>query len=541
VIGVACTAQEKHVVREFFELFKTPWEPWRPDRRYDVVIVSGREPPRPLDARLSIVFGTRPTAFDSSLGLDALRPRRAPSVVLGGQEVPIYGDCTCFGDEDVVVEVADDRSTTVRCGYNLFSEVEFLLTKGQPAENASIATLDAHIDALREWILGAGIPLVEIPPAPAGVDFIVSLTHDIDFLDIRRHGLDRTVLGFLYRALIGSAVDLAAGRSSLRRAARNWKAAAALPLVHLGLVRDPWSPFEDFTTAEGDLRSTFFVIPFRDRVGLNVSSPIASRRAAPYDVDDIGNWISRLGELRFEVAVHGIDAWCSAAHGRDELDRLTALTGDDEVGVRMHWLCYDEDAPVRLEAAGFAYDSTFGYNDAIGFRAGTSQVFRPLGTTRLLELPLHIQDMALLSPNRLHLDEGEAAYWCRRIAQHVEADGGVLTILWHERSLAPERQWDGFYERLLEMLRERRTWFATAGDAVRWFRRRRALTLGAPIFDGRNVRLAIEGDEASAREGPPLCVRVHLPGARHGPHRRIDVPYTGGGSVSVDLGGSLVA
>ena len=30
-----------------------------------------------------------------------------------------------------------------------------------------------------------------------------------------------------------------------------------------------------------------------------------------------------------------------------------------------------------LDEAGFEYDSTVGYNDAVGYRAGTSQVFRP--------------------------------------------------------------------------------------------------------------------------------------------------------------------
>ena len=39
-----------------------------------------------------------------------------------------------------------------------------------------------------------------------------------------------------------------------------------------------------------------------------------------------------------------------------------------------------------------------GYNETVGFRAGTSQVFAPIGTKHLLELPLHIQDTSLLYP-----------------------------------------------------------------------------------------------------------------------------------------------
>ncbi len=41
----------------------------------------------------------------------------------------------------------------------------------------------------------------------------------------------------------------------------------------------------------------------------------------------------------------------------------------------MHWLYWAEKLAQALEKAGFEYDSTFGYNDAIGFRAGTTQAF----------------------------------------------------------------------------------------------------------------------------------------------------------------------
>jgi hypothetical protein len=549
VIGVACAEREQQVVHELFEFFKTPWELWQPDKRYDVLIVSGRSPHRPLDARLRIVFGASAHEIDASLGLEVTPTHGVQFVALAGLEVPIYCDCARFsgpavmsGAGEIVVELKEREDSTIRCGYDLLSEIAFLLTVGQPAENAHIATLDLHIDVLRTWILGAGIPLVEIPPAPAGADFTVCLTHDIDFLDIRRHGLDRTVRGFLYRALIGSVVELAAGRSSWRRVVRNWRAVAELPFVHLGLVRDPWSPFEQYLAAEGDgLRSTFFVIPFRDRGGQGLAPATASQRAVKYDVDDIVPWIRRLVELRFEIAVHGIDAWCSEARGREELARVAALTGASEVGVRMHWLCHGETTPARLDAAGYAYDSTCGYNDAIGFKAGTSQVFRPPGAVHLLELPLHIQDTALFFPARLHLAEDEAAQRCQVVWQSVEAHGGVLTVLWHERSLAPERQWGEFYARLLGTVRVRRAWFGTAGDVVSWFRRRRALTLGDPLFDGRSVQVSIQDASGGLPPGPAPCIRVHLPGSDGRGPERVDFPYTGAGTAIVDLDGEQVA
>jgi len=67
----------------------------------------------------------------------------------------------------------DVGARVVRLGYDLFQEVQFLLSAGQPLEQASIPTLDIHIRMLRNWILSEGIPLLEIPPVPGGHSFAV--------------------------------------------------------------------------------------------------------------------------------------------------------------------------------------------------------------------------------------------------------------------------------------------------------------------------------------------------------------------------------
>jgi hypothetical protein len=68
---------------------------------------------------------------------------------------------------------------------------------------------------LRAWILEEGIPLMEIPPVPAGYNFTVSLTHDIDFIGIRQHKFDHTMLGFLYRSTVGAERNLLRGRITI--------------------------------------------------------------------------------------------------------------------------------------------------------------------------------------------------------------------------------------------------------------------------------------------------------------------------------------
>ena len=92
--------------------------------------------------------------------------------------------------------------------------------------------------------------------------------------------------------------------------------------------------------------------------------------------------------------------------------------------MRMHWLYYDEQSPVVLEKAGAAYDSTVGYNETVGYRAGTTQAYKPLEVARLLELPLHAMDTALFYPAYLGLSSRQARTLLGRLAENAAQFGG---------------------------------------------------------------------------------------------------------------------
>jgi hypothetical protein len=172
-------------------------------------------------------------------------------------------------------------------------------------------------------------------------------------------------------------------------------------------------------------------------------------------------------------------------------------------GIRMHWLLRDGHTVEVLEQAGFQYDSTFGYNDTVGYRAGTGQVFRPLNASRLLEVPLHIQDGAMFYPQKSDLTEAEADTLCRRLMDHSVSSGGVLTVLWHDRSHAAERFWGEFYERLVARLRAMTPWFCSCQQAAQWFAQRRQVRFQGSPNDPGFLEYSGEAIE------PPLVVRVH--------------------------------
>ena len=200
-----------------------------------------------------------------------------------------------------------------------------------------------------------------------------------------------------------------------RRQPCNWVALLSLPLVFLGLVPDLWRPFEDYARVEDGRRSTFFLVPFKGRPGVAPDGTVNAARAVPYQVTEIQEDVRKAASRGSELAVHGIDAWRDAEAGREEIRQLTTLTSQKTAGVRMHWLYFDVNSPRCLESAGFDYDSTWGYNETVGYRAGTSQVFGLAGSRQLMELPLSIMDSALFYPGRMGLDRTQALQLCRGI------------------------------------------------------------------------------------------------------------------------------
>jgi hypothetical protein len=298
----------------------------------------------------------------------------------------------------------------------------------------------------------------------------------------------------------------------------NWAAAVRLPFVHLGLAADFWCGLGRYGALDPGAGSTFFVIPVEGYAGRTSGGPAPRHRAARYGARDIADELRGLMAAGCEIGVHGIDAWLDSAAGRDERGEIARITGAPEIGIRMHWLYGDEESPRRLEQAGFTYDSTSGYNDAVGYRAGTTQVFKPLGVQRLLELPLHAMDTALLSGRRLGLSPGEAQSKMSAVVDHAVRFGGIVTINWHDRSVAPERLWGRVYGELIRDLRGRGAWFPTAARAVAWFRYRRAARFQSVDGRGGVIRARVCVDRE--RDLPGLRLRVH--GARD-PRQRFRV------------------
>jgi hypothetical protein len=500
VIAVAASENDRAVAAEFFELFKTPWKFFQPGDSAGVLLCAQGDVPE-SSAKLVLIYGSGLNSFDRRRAVSVLPQPAGKFFSHGKYQFPVYGPGLAFENAGLY-EVKNGSQTVIRIGYDLFGEVRHLLTAGQPAEHAATPALDEHIALLRGLIVRHAAPLVEIPPVPAGKNFIACLTHDVDHVGIRNHRFDHTMFGFLARATFGSVLDVVRVKKTAGQMFTNWLAVLKLPFVHLGLAKDFWYQFDHYVEIEDGLPSTFFVIPKKGKTGLDVNGNRPAKRAASYDARDLEEILRGLKGRGKEVCVHGIDAWRDVSAGRDEKKIITGLAGTTESGIRMHWLYFGGQSHEMLEQGGFAYDSTVGYNGTVGYRAGTTQVFKPLTAKNLLELPMHAMDTALFYPSYLNLTPTQAAEKIAPLIAHAAGSGGTLVVNWHDRSIAPERLWDGSYVALIDGCKKSGAWFATAGQAVDWFRARR----GINFEDGGAM---VRAGNFGTKGIPALRVRVH--------------------------------
>jgi len=380
---------------------------------------------------------------------------------------------------------------------DIFCTISDLLNTGR--QHLHEPACDILLDQLRQELKKYTL-LVEIPPVPWGHSYLVALTHDVDVTSVRecRYGT------------VGNAAF---------QCFRNgfFQAGFRFCLARFGIGNDPWALFESWKTLENQLgiRSTFFFVPKKDDFGVRAHH----YRAVGYSprkeiLDD-------LAALGWEVGVHGIDNWADPEEGKKEM----AIIGKNTAGNRTHWLLFDRNSWTVLDDAGYSYDSTFGYNDDAGFRAGTTQVYRPRDTKNLLELPLHIQDLGLFgkfcwAPSDkgwektpcLHLTESSALDYCNRILDFAKKYGGAVTLLWHYENITPPRDWSGLYHALVKRAKKDGAYVSTAGNVVQWFRMRRSIRVTL-THDGNCLYVTLSGN-LSPEGLPAFRLRVYIPPER---------------------------
>ena len=514
MIGVISNKTESDIVQEFFQLFKTPWEIFKEDKFYDVIICT-KDLPKTINTKLLLFYSSERNFFDKRLGFNISYPQQKKEideVIWKNASFPIYLKKAIVKPREGALIKSKNTNTNfatkanlnnqviVRFGFDLFQEVSFLLSNGQPVIFSSIPTLEIHIDIIRNLFIENSIKFLEIPPAPFGYSYITCLTHDIDFVSIRNNLFTQTFFGFVFRAIFITIVNSIQGKCPWKTILKNFHAILSLPAIFFGIKKDFWNQFDKYLEIEKGKKSTYFFLPSPDNPGLAYEDKVIKKRASRYNITKLEKDINKILSNDCEIGLHGIDAWNDSYLAKEECKSVSCITKKKVNGIRIHWLFFDKDSHKKLENAGFLYDTTCGYNDSIGFFSGTAQPFRPLNLNKLIELPLIIQDTAMFYSKRMNLTIKEAENITWKIISSIFNFGGVLVVNWHGRSIAPERNWLSFYVRLLEMIQSSKVWFASGTEAAQWFNKRRRITYKYYIDISGSKKIRIESlDDSSIK------------------------------------------
>jgi hypothetical protein len=317
------------------------------------------------------------------------------------------------------------------------------------AASSCLDPLDPPVERLRRKL---GLA----PPEWRGARFAVALTHDVD-----------VPWRWTRRAVRGTAARLKSHVLARRRAAavREARALAGLPLHKLRRTDPNWC-FEALLEAEGEREasSTFFLLAGHSDPH-DGPSPETYARLRPRLVETI---LAGGGE----VGLHG-----SYGAARDpallahEVETLTGL-GVEARGQRYHYLRVDPHANLApLPGLGFRYDTSLGFSDALGFRAGIAQPFRPWDFAAdrpfdLVEIPLAAMDVTLGESRYLGLPAREAERPLLELLDRAAEHGGGFAVLWHTDRFdrATAQGWDRLYWRVLDAVRERGGVCLSAGE-----------------------------------------------------------------------------
>ena len=303
------------------------------------------------------------------------------------------------------------------------------------AAGSSLDPLDPPLERLRRRL---GVE----PPRWGGARFAVALTHDVD-----------TPWKWTPTGLRGAAAR--AKTDLLRRRARSGlreaRALVGWPF-HKARGTDPFWSFERILADERrcDASSTFFLMADHAH---ELDGPAAEsyEQLRP-------RLVETLLEGAAEVGLHG--SYSAADDGQRlaaEKSRLETLAGPVR-GQRYHFLRVDPHRNLsHVEAAGFAYDSTLGFNDAPGFRAGIAHPFRPWDLERdaphdIVEVPLAAMDVTLSAERYLNLSARQAEERLRTLLDWAAEHGGGFAVLWHSEQYdsAMLPGWDRLYRRFLD-------------------------------------------------------------------------------------------
>ncbi len=230
--------------------------------------------------------------------------------------------------------------------------------------------------------------------------------------------------------------------------------------------KSPYWNFKDIMKLEEqyDARSSFYFIATGEDI-----------RRFRYNIEDLENELSSIIDNGWEVGLHGgYYSYNSLDNIIREKNRIEKILNKKLIGYRNHYLMFDiPDTWKLLDKAGFKYDTTFGYNNKIGFKNGMCHPFKPFDLENkkeinITEIPLNIMDTTFFN-SYFAFKNNILEVWIRikNLIDNTEKYNGVVTILWHNYVFSSpfRRDWAKLYDKILNYCYEKNA-LMTSGEEI---------------------------------------------------------------------------
>ncbi len=366
-----------------------------------------------------------------------LKQENIPSKVKSLEHSFGSGGCLpiIYGDDEL--KIGEDRTI---CGLDIFASVFYMLTRFEeyvlkdrdahdrfPAKKAlsvracfqKRAVVDEYVDFLCEMMIYSGYKMNKERERVLNI----IPTHDVDHL--RRWG---SLIAFTKNSMSYILRKGATIRDIKTLMAFYWD-------VKTGKKDDPFDTF-DFLMDESETRGTKSYFFFK--------ASATSKFDSGYDIcsDEARKAIGKIISRGHHIGIHpGYYTYNKKDLMEKEIEGLSfAIGGKVEFG-RQHYLRFEAPTTWQiLEDVGIKWDSTVGYPEVEGFRAGTCRDFPVFNfltrkKLKLREKPLIFMDQTLTSYQLLN--QKQIFDTLDGLKKTVQRHHGDLVFLWHNSSFDP--------------------------------------------------------------------------------------------------------
>ncbi len=158
--------------------------------------------------------------------------------------------------------------------------------------------------------------------------------------------------------------------------------------------------------------------------------------------------IKKLDKEGFEIGLHGSYlSYKNLNYLKEEKRILEKILGKGVIGIRQHFLNFNDNTPKLQERAGFKYDSSYGFTKKIGYK---NKKYSPFYIGKLLEIPLVVMDGNM---DKMGLNEEMALSEIKKLVELARKSNYLISFNFHPRYLNPSHKFAKLYKKILAYLK----------------------------------------------------------------------------------------